>query len=516
MSGSEEIPPHHPDVEKRKLQQQAQSAGESVDLNQNAQKSGAIGRGAIWSFLDLTMRQVLALLVFLVTARFVAPEAFGILAVSLLVVEGFRQITIESVGVAITSSNDPKDEDYNASFMIIAVISFISAALVYIFADFFGQLLDNPEIADTLRMVCILLATIGLSRTHEAWLARNFHFKALAIRSIGSIILGGTVGIIMAVQGFGLMALVTQQLVTAISAAILLWAYTDWKPRFKTKRENVVRLLHYSKHVAMTGVTNFTHGQSDIFFSSLYLGEAATGIYNAAKRVALAMNIIMSSSLNRIALPAFANIQSDNDKISAAFLQAVRLTSLCTAPVYAGIAIVAPEIVHILLGDKWAAAAPILAILMVNGYLTTIGQYNHAIMLTRNKPHWQTVLTTIYAIVNVVLFVVFGKYGLIALALAFVGRALFLYPLSAGAALKLLSISPLKYIQQIIPSIMAALIMVGGLEVLKIYIYNPQNAFLSLLMFVPLGAVIYGISIFIINRKMVYDLIAELKSISKK
>ena len=67
---------------------------------------GAIGRGAVWSILNQSVGQILVLLVFLVTARFVSKDAFGIMAVCMLVVEAFRQIWAESVGISLAAKKD--------------------------------------------------------------------------------------------------------------------------------------------------------------------------------------------------------------------------------------------------------------------------------------------------------------------------------------------------------------------------------------------------------------------------
>ena len=95
---------------------------------------GAIGRGAVWSILNQSIGQILVLLVFLITARFVPKDAFGIMAVCMLVVGAFRQIWAESVGTSIVAKNNPTDRDYNAGFLIIAAGGLVSAVIVFLLA----------------------------------------------------------------------------------------------------------------------------------------------------------------------------------------------------------------------------------------------------------------------------------------------------------------------------------------------------------------------------------------------
>ena len=67
--------------------------------------------------------------------------------------------------------------------------------------------------------------------------------------------------------------------------------------------------------------------------------------------------------LNEVAFPAYARIQDDLPALRAAFLKAVRLIMLVTCPLYFGLAVVAQDAVDLVLGEKWRAMAPLVAIL---------------------------------------------------------------------------------------------------------------------------------------------------------
>src|SRR3954454_20456312 len=107
--------------------------------------SRTVGRGVAWSMLNNLAGQGLSLLVFLVTARFVSKEAFGIMAVSLLTVEAFRQIVIGSFGVALTAQRGPAAKDYNACFIIVLVTSVAAAALLFLLAGPIADLVGHAE-----------------------------------------------------------------------------------------------------------------------------------------------------------------------------------------------------------------------------------------------------------------------------------------------------------------------------------------------------------------------------------
>ena len=467
----------------------------------------AIGRGVAWSILNQSVGQFLVLLVFLVTARFVSKDAFGIMALCMLVIEAFRQVWAESVGNSIAAKKDSTDRDYNACFLVIAIGGLVSAIIVFLLSGFIARLMHHAEIGSTLRWISLLLLTGGLSRTHETWLMKHMQFKVLALRSLVSICIGGGLGIVMAVHGYGLLSLIGQQVVTAIIGTACLWMATAWRPGFDTRWENIASLLRYSRHVSLSTAASLANNQSDVFFSSWYLGPAMTGVYSAAKRLLIAVTLMFSSALNSVALPALAAVSKDPARASSSFLKAVSMTSLVSAPLFAGLAVLSPDIIHVLMGDKWADVAPVLSILAINGYLGSISQYSSNVMLVRDKPHWNLFIMIINAGANVALFVIVGRQGLIALALAYVAKTVALYPLSTGAALRLLNIKPWDYLTEIAPSIAASLAM-GCVVMLTGEHLAGLSSLARIVVLAPLGAVFYLLAMAVVGRRAVTEMVS--------
>jgi O-antigen/teichoic acid export membrane protein len=465
----------------------------------------SVGQGAFWSIVNNGLTQFLSLAVFLVTARFVSTEAFGIMAVCFLIIETFRQIAVESIGTAVTAKTRPTDKDYNAAFLLILGIGLAGAGAMYVTAPLIARMLDQAALEHALQMTSILLVTTGLSRTHESWLSVHMQFKSLAVRSLLSICCGGAVGIYMAVQGYGLLSLIAQQLTTAVIGLLFLWTSTSWRPGLSTDRQSVKDLWGNARHLGLTGLANFVNGQSDTFFAIHYLGIHATGIYNAAKRIVFALNAVLSNALGRVALPAFADMQDNPERLRFNFLRIVGYTSMITAPLFAGIAVLAPEMVHLLLGPRWAETAPIISILCVATYLATLTQYTQSIFFVCRKAHWQSTLSFVHAGVNIVLYFLFAKYGLVALALAYSTRAAVLIPFSMYAALRLIGAKAGRLLKKILPSIGAAAIMFACLWHLKTYV--DAGALMRAVVLVPLGGVIYAAALCVLDFPAVKDLV---------
>lgn len=316
-----------------------------------------------------------------------------------------------------------------------------------------------PELANVIRGTGIIIVVSGLSRTHEAWLTHNLMFRPLAIRSISSISIGGIVGVILAYKGFAVTSLVVQQVVTSLISLVALWVATPWKPKMKISKDSVKESLGFSKHVALSNITNFANQNSDVFFITYFLGTAGAGVYSAGKRIVNTLNMVLSSALMRVSLPAFTRYKNDLVEFGNKYLQATYFTVLVTAPAFVGLSALSHDITFLLLGPKWMPSVPIMQIVSAVGFVTSIGYYNHSVMFARDKPEWQARLTLVYAISNVLAFYIFVRFGLIATALVFSIRTVLLYPISAWCALTLLNLSFKQYLLEIFTPILCSAVM---------------------------------------------------------
>jgi O-antigen/teichoic acid export membrane protein len=462
---------------------------------QAANLKKAIYKGTFWSLLDNVARQAITLLVFIVLARMLEPALFGLLATSILIVQGFKSIAFDSIGTAIVRKKAPTDVDYNTGFWACVVLSIPFFVVLFLIAPYVEEWTGAQGLGLVMRGVSLMILTTGLCRIHEARLTHNMDFRPLAIRSFLSVIAGGAVGIGMAMSGYGVESLIAQQLVTSLSEFALLWSIVKWKPGFAVSKASLKEILHYSKYVALTATTNFANQNSDQFFVTYYLGAAASGFYATGKRITNTLNIVISTALLRVSLPAFSRLQDDEKELQTTYLHSTALTAMITAPLFVGLAVLSRDVVLLLLGAKWLPSVPVMQIITVIGFLTSIGYYNQSIMLVRNKPQWQAKLTLLYAVTNIAAFFAFTRYGLIYTALAFATRALLLFPVSVWCALKLISLRGRDYVAALVPSLLSSLVM--ALAVLGARgLLQDVPVIVRVTALVLAGAVVYAVVLF--------------------
>lgn len=450
-----------------------------------------IFRGTIWSLIDNFSRQMITLLVFVVLARMLEPALFGLLATAILIVQGFKSIAFDSIGTALVRKLKPADLDYDTAFWMCVALSIPSFLIMYGIAGYVERWTDADGLASVMRGVSLIVLTSGLCRIHEARLTHEMNFRPLAIRSFISVLLGGGVGIAMAMMGYGIESLIAQQVVTSISEFILLWTITGWKPSFRFSTASCREITHFSKHVATTAGTNFANQNSDIFFVTYFLGAAAAGFYATGKRITNTLNIVISTALMRVSLPAFSHLQEDGPALRKTYLHSIALTAMVTTPMFVGLAVLSHDVVLLLLGEKWLPSVPVMQIITVIGFLTSIGYYNQSIMLVKNKPQWQTRLTLLYAVTNLIAFFLFTRYGLVYTALAFATRAVILFPVSVWCALTLIDVRWKDYVRTILPALFSSLVMAMAILFAAEFV-SALPVIFRIVILIMIGVVIYG------------------------
>ncbi len=475
----------------------------------------SLASGAIWSLLANLFSQIITFVIFLVLARLLSPDLYGVLSVAIMVSMFFRTVFFDSLATSIVRKKAPSDEDYNSLFFLCNFIAIPGVVIVWFFADFFEHIMGIHGLAEIIKGTCIIIVTSGLSRTHEAWLTHNLLYKTLAIRSVVSITLGGITGIYFAWKGMGIISLVLQQVVTNVTAMIMLWITIPWKPSLNVSKQSMKESLSYSKHVGLSGLTNFLNQNADVAVISYFLGATASGIYFTGKRIVNTLNTVLSFALSRVSLPAFSRLKDKLPEFRKRFLNAVFFTISVTAPAFIGLSYLSYDLTSLLLGNKWMDSVPIMQIVSIAGLVTSIGYYNNSVMFARDRPDWQSRLTLLYAISNLAVFLIFVHFGVVAVAFSYTVMTILLYPVSGWCAITLLDISWKTYMAQITKPIVGAAVMVLFLWGVD-SVFQLSVGWIKVIVDVIAGAAFYTAFTLLFTPKeklnIFYNLIGKLKA----
>lgn len=472
-------------------------------------------KGIFWSFIEKWCNQIVSTSVFLILARILGPEAFGLTALAGVFLAFMMPFLNQGFAQAIVQREEIEQEHLDTAFCISCVTGLVLIVLTITFADLVANFFKEPRLAPIICWLSINFLFIALQSVPVAVLRRQLLFKALAIRSSVAVIVSGIVGLLMAFNGFGVWSLVGQQLTNGFVGVITLWSASKWRPTWKISYSHFKELFSFGSSVMGMYILRFFNRRSDDFLIGYFLGSTALGYYTVAYRLLLVMVNMLTTTTTQVALPTFAKLQNKPEKLKRAFYTATHLTSFVAFPTFIGVMVITPELVPILFGEEWLKSIPVMQVLSLVGILHSVSFFNGTIMMAMGKPHWRLKVNLLNAVVNIIGFFIAVRWGILAVAIAFVVSGYLLSPIYIWIIYKLIKIDISVYLKQYAAPLLASLIMFVALIITKLLLKDLDTNLLVLGIYGIVSISVYILSVIAIAPDL-FKQVLELVILAKK
>lgn len=448
-------------------------------------------RGIFWSAIQRTGGQAIALVAFILLSRLLEPSAFGVLALAnvyLLVVLLFVE---QGVSQAIVQRNEISPDHLNVAFSLTMAIAVVLMVVTVAVAGLVASLFHEPLLAPVLRWLSPTLLFSGLRATQTAILQRQFRFRELAVRSTVAESLGGAVGIAMALAGMGVWSLVGQAVARGLAGVIVLWRVSDWRPHLKFGVRPVREIARFGLPVLGDRLVWLVQGKADDLVIGLALGATALGYYSVGYRMLTYVTMLLSGTIQAVALPVLSVLQKDLGRFRSTFLTMLHYLALGAFPVFVGIAYVSPDVVPILFGPQWSPSVPVMQVLALAGAAKILPLATASALVARGHPGLQLRLNLVTTLLAVAGFVVVVGRGIVAVASIHLVIALLVIPLHAGLLRSVFDIRVGAYFKAIRTAALGVILMGVVLVPLTVARATPPPSLLWLAIVVVVGAATY-------------------------
>jgi PST family polysaccharide transporter len=425
-------------------------------------------KGAVWSAVQNWGQNLVNLIVFLVLARLLGAEAFGLVAYATVFTAFLTVFHRQGFGQALVQRADLQPGHLDTAFWTSIVISFPLTLVLLGLAGIIAGVLDEPELGPVLQWLSLTLIIEGLANTPQALLRRKLAFKSLAVRSLVATLTGGVVGIAMAVEGCGVWSLVGLRLTTSVVGLVALWIACRWRPGFSASVQRFRELSSFGVFAMGRELLGFFDRRTADLLIGTFLGKEALGFYTIGFQILLVMTQMFTQTISSVALPTFSRLQHDLSQMRTAFMTATRMTSLAAFPAFLGAAVLAPEIVYGIMGDKWGPSIPIMRTLAFLGIVQSVVYCAGPVVTACGKPAWIFALALLNTLANVVLFAVTVRWGIVAVAAGFTLRAYLSLPLALWAVRAVCGLRLREYVWQFAPCVACTVIMLAFVTATKL------------------------------------------------
>lgn len=315
-----------------------------------------------WSFLEQGSSKLVAIIVQVVLARLLMPEAFGLLALLLVVTTIADSIAQSGFGMALIQKTDTTDASYDTAFWmsmgIATVLYVIIFALAPVLADFYSM----PRLAEALRVLSLTVFFNSANSIQRSYMQKRMNFKGLFRIGLVSVVCSGSIGIGAAIAGAGVWALVAQALSQSVLTCIAMAFIVPWRPHARFRRSEAAELYGFGWKICITGILN-------VFYtgiSELILGKACSaselGFYSQGRKYPNSAIGVVTGAICNVLFPALSDVRDDKDKLCGRIRRCLALGTFVVAPTSLLFAAVAEPLVGILLGESWLPCFPIFAL----------------------------------------------------------------------------------------------------------------------------------------------------------
>lgn len=460
-------------------------------------------RGVAWSSAANWGCQLLSFVVYTGLARLLNPHAFGLVALAGVYIAFIQIFVTQGFGAAIIQRRDLTDEHLDSAFWIAmataAVFCLVSILLAGVIAHFFKE----PSIGPVIRWLSISILFYAMSSAPTAILTRELNFRALAVRSLATTGAGGAVGLAMAFTGWGAWSLVGQQLIGAALGTICLWFAVPWRPHLRISKRHLRDLYGFSLSLTGNDILWFFSQKSDQTMVGYGFGPSGLGPYSLASKLTGLVYEAVVTPFQTVAFPAFSRLQSEPLRFERVLHKFCEMSSFLCLPIFAGLAVVAPELVPLLFGSRWIAAVPLLQVLCFYGAARVVLAFMHPFMLAKGR-------AGLFLLLNIVLSILtFGgcllavRWGTEAIAASMVASMLAFLAIFLGVARVQLDVKPLALLKSFAFPVLCSSLMVLAVEAVRKFVTKGMMPAVVVIICVLTGVVAYIVTALLLRRDLV-------------
>ena len=469
----------------------------------------AAAKGVRWTTLSMAVVVIVQMIRLVVLGRILGPEAFGLLAMMLVVI-GFAELLGQmGLSEAIIQRPDPTHLELSSLYWLNIALGILLYAVLLLITPLVATLYSTPELEQLLPWIALVFLISPWGVQFKALLQKQLQFKPLAIIEIFAAVVGTGLAIVLAWKGYGVWSLVwgqlSQSLVVVLSLVLVGWQ-RKMLPSFYFNYMAVKSYLSFGLHLVGSNMLNYFNSRIDQLVVGVLLGSQALGYYSMAFNLVLQPVSRINPVLTQVAFPILSKVSSDKVRLKRGYFRMLDLLTSINAPVLMGVLVVAPLLIPIVLGDQWLPIVPLIQILALFSLIRSTGNAGGSLLLACGRADWSLYWNLmLFTFIPLVIFFGAKVGGLQGVAWSLLGLQTFL--LFAWYYLivkRLLGNCFSGFIGSMIKPVIFTVPMVGLVIAITPF-FSTLPAVLQLTVQVLLGGAIYASLYFAFRKKFVKE-----------
>lgn len=364
----------------------------------------------MWNGVDKFFFQFVALIVGIITARFLSPQDFGFIG-ALAVFTMLSNILVESgFTSALIRRDGNTDNDYSAIFFVNILIAVVIYLILFFSAPYIALFFRMPELCSLSRFLFLSIIINSFGIVQNIILSKSLSFKVISLADLTSAVVSGVATVLMVMNGFGYWALAWQILLQNIVRVAFLWTASSWRVSFHPSFGVIKEVFSFSSFMLFSSFINTVVKNIYSVIIGRLFNPAMLGFYSQANKYQQIPSTVIQSTISGVAYPVLSNLKDDEARQLMYLRKIVRIAACVIFPVMFGLAALMAPLVSILLTDKWLPAVPYFQIMVPVAVVLPFHALNTNLVLIRGFSKTNLLLEAVKN--GLILLSVFAVYAL--------------------------------------------------------------------------------------------------------
>lgn len=310
-------------------------------------------KGLYWSAVGNFANQGMRFVFGLILARLLSPDAYGVIGmlgvfmcvVSVFIDCGFSQ--------ALIAKQDRTQTDFSTEFFFNIGVGIVGYAMLFVAAPFIADFYNMEILSPVLRVIGLGVVINSLCVVQSAQFSIRLDFKTPAKLGVATNLFSGVIGIALAYCGWGVWALVFQQIAGGLLYAILIWIMAGWRPTLEFSKDSFHYLWNYGSKILASSLIQQVYDNLYPLVIGKFFSARQLGLYSRAQGFASLPSTELSSVLGSVTFPVLSKINNDRERLIEIYRKMMRTTAFIVFPMMLGLCATASPLIKILLNEQW-------------------------------------------------------------------------------------------------------------------------------------------------------------------
>lgn len=466
--------------------------------------------GLVWKLLERGGDQVIQFIIQLILARLLLPEDYGVIALITIFIAVANVFIQTGFTTALIQAKEVDEIDYTSAFYFSSLLTAVLYLILFLSAPAIASFYGKIQLVSVIRVLALSLFCGPLNSIQYVIVSRTLQFKKFFFSSLTGTLFSGVLGVYLAYQGFGVWALVGQQLSNIFIDTLVLWFTVSWRPRLIFSFQRIKKLLSFGWKMLLSTLLDTLYANSYGLVIGKVISPAMLGYYNRANQFPSIIVNNVNNSLSTVLFPVMSASQDNKPHIRSMMKRSLEVSSLIIFPLMAGLIICAEKLVLALLTDKWLASVPLIQLISLAYAFYPLHITNVVAITSLGKSNLILKLEVIKRVLSLICLAIsipFGIYVIVAFE-PIISVATFF--LNARPNKELLNYGAKEQLMTVLPYLLLSVAM--GVIVYPLS-YLPLGSWTTLLLQATTGATFYIGASLMIKTNVIHYLVATLKEI---